>query len=347
MPKDMHPRLGSDYESLYRHNTQLRKQVDHLSTVREIGVAISGSLELNETLPVIANVVQGALEIRRLTIFVPDTDADVLRPVIAKYGDDLITQERLEEESAPRHGSPLGEAVDSRSVVLVQTPARHEAYVPLITKGEPVGVMLLEDRLDGNPFDNDEVRLFQDLGKQIAIAINNAQLYALAVNDGLTKLYVRRYFDLRMAEEFAQAKRYNRTFAVMMFDIDHFKKFNDTHGHQTGDLVLEQFARILKKNTRQADICCRYGGEEMAIVLPETDMDEAAALAEKLCSQIRGYAFVGSEKQRLSVTTSIGVAEYGPDYATPEALVKAADEALYRAKKSGRDRVELAQDTAL
>jgi len=337
------PRLEGDYEALHRRNIELMKQVDHLSTLREIGLAISGSLELGEALQAIANVVQGALDVRRLTLYQLDKEENVFRPLVAKYGDDLITRDRLEEESAPRKGSSLGLAVDNRTVTLTNAPGLCEACVPLVAKSEPLGVMVLQDRRDGLPFGKDDAVLFQQLGSQIAIAINNAQLYALAVTDGLTRLFVRRYFDLRLQEEFSQARRYRRAFSIMMFDIDHFKKFNDTHGHQTGDMVLRQFAALLQRNTRQTDVCCRYGGEEMAIVLPETRIEEAAILANKLCALIRGHAFTGAEGQALSVTTSIGVAAHRDEYTGPEEMVKAADDALYRAKETGRNRVELAK----
>jgi len=342
MTESGHSRLGGDYESLYRRNLELSKQVDHLSTLREVGLAVSGSLELSETLTIVAHVVQGALELRRMTIFELDTADDAFRPIVAKYGSDLITEDRLKEESARRRGSPLGEAVDSRSVVLVNTPHQNAAYVPLIAKNEPLGVMLLQDPRDGLPFTPDDADLFRQLGSQIAVAIHNAKLYAMAVTDGLTKLYVRRYFDLRMAEEFALARRYGRPFSLLMFDIDHFKQFNDTHGHQTGDLVLQQFARLIEDNTRRADICCRYGGEEMAVILPETGLDEAAVLANKLCSRIRNHVFLGVGDKELSVRSSIGVAEFLADFEGPADMVRAADMALYEAKALGRNRVELA-----
>ena len=204
--------------------------------------------------------------------------------------------------------------------------------------------MVLEDRPDGAPFTEDDAVLFQQLGSQIAVAISNAHLYALAVTDGLTKLYVRRYFDLRLGEEYALADRYGGQFSVLLFDIDHFKKFNDTHGHQTGDMVLRQFAQLLRKNTRGSDVCCRYGGEEMVIILPQTGPDEAEVLAEKLCRAVRMHPFRGTENQELHVTTSIGVATYGPGCPGPDALVEAADKALYLAKESGRDRVCSAED---
>lgn len=336
------PAADADFEALHRRNLQLSKQVDHLSTLREIGLAISGTLELNETLQVIANVVQGALDVKRFTLYEFTKDGVGFRPIVAKYGSDLITRDRLEEESAPRRGSPLGKAADMRMVILNSTPTSNEVCVPIVAKNETLGVMLLQDRKDGLPFSSEDTLLFHEIGSQIGIAIHNAQLYALAVTDGLTGLYVRRYFELRMEEEFDQASRYGRIFSMLLFDIDHFKKFNDTHGHQTGDMVLKQFALLLQKSTRRADICCRYGGEEMSVVLPETQMEEASLLAHKLCTAVSKQVFIGAADQKLSVTTSIGVSEYRSEYTSPNDMVKAADEALYEAKAQGRNRVELA-----
>jgi diguanylate cyclase (GGDEF)-like protein len=332
----------ADYEALYRRNLALMRQLDQLSILREISLAVNASLELSETLPVIVNVVQGALDVRRVTIFALDRAGAVFRPVAAKYGDDLILAERLEEEHEPRHGTALGRALDARTVLLENTALRRTAYVPLLAKNEPLGALVLQDPRDEAPFNDDDAALFRQLAAPISMAIHNARLYALAVYDGLTGLYVRRYFDLRMDEEFAQSGRYGRTFSVLLFDIDHFKKFNDTHGHQTGDAVLRQFADLLRQNTRQSDTCCRYGGEEMVIILPETGIEEAALLADKLCSAVRRHVFRGTEEQALSVTTSIGVAEFDEAYTNPAEMVQAADTALYEAKRSGRDRVEIA-----
>jgi diguanylate cyclase (GGDEF)-like protein len=335
--------LARDYESLHRNYLALLRQVDHLSTLREIALAINSTLDINETLPLIANVVQGALDVSKLTIFQFDEDGLAARPVIAKYGRDLIGKDRLDEESAIVRGTPLGQVAESRSVVLVCDDLHNAAYIPLVAKNALLGILRIEDPRDGVPFREEDASLFQSLGAQIALAINNAQLYAMAVMDGLTQLYVRRYFDLRMDEEFDQARRYRRSFSLLLFDIDHFKRFNDTHGHQTGDMVLQQVAKLIQNNTRSADICCRYGGEEMAVILPETQIREAAVLANKLCGRIRDHAFRGTEDgARLAVTVSIGVSEYLEGMKEPGEMVAAADSVLYRAKDAGRDRVEVA-----
>lgn len=340
MQKEVPANQSGDYESLHQSNVSLRRQVDHLSTLRQIALAING-IELDQVLPPIADVVQGELEVRRFAIILLDRDRATGTPVIAKYGRDLITRERLEEEVVQIHGTPLGEAIDTRMPIIVNTDYESQAFVPLIARENPVGIMRLEDRRDASPFSKEDLPLLQDISSLIAIAIDNAQLYSLAVNDGLTGLYVRRYFDLRMDEEMEQAKRYGRDFSLMLFDIDHFKKFNDTHGHQTGDMVLQQFSQLLRDNTRKSDICCRYGGEEMAVILPESRLDESAILANKLCDIIRNHPFEGMAGGKLTVTTSIGVTQYHEDFETPAEMIKAVDDVLYKAKELGRNRVEL------
>lgn len=335
-------RPTGDYDALYRSYIAALKQIDHLSTIREIGLAINSSLELDEILPTVAEVVQDGLDVRKLAIFVLGKDGENAHPVVAKYGRDLILKERLQEEMTPVRGTPLGDALKTRLPVLVNTQYQSTAFVPLIANNAAVGVMRLEDPRSSDAFTQEDAVLFQSVGSQIATALNNAQLYALAVTDGLTGLYVRRYFDLRMDEEFEQATRYHRDFSLLMFDIDHFKKFNDTHGHQTGDMVLQQFATLLQSNTRKSDICCRYGGEEMCVILPETRLEEAAILANKLCETIRSHVFHGIEEKELKVTSSIGVAQYEEDFSGPRDMVQATDQALYKAKELGRNRVELA-----
>ena len=342
MPPRGRARLGGDYKSLHRQNLTLARQVDQLSMLREIGLSINRSLELAETLPDIARVVQGALDVRRLTIYELDREHGRLRPIIAKYGDDLITRDRLEEDSVPHRGTPFGEALETGQVVYVDVAHVHQVYVPLLAEYSAVGVLLLEDPRDGEPFDREDATCFYQLGLQIALAIHHATLYALAVTDGLTGLYVRRYFDLRMQEMLDEARRYRRCFSLLMFDIDHFKRFNDTHGHQTGDAVLRAFARLLRDNTRRSDICCRYGGEEMAVILPATGGPEALRIAEKLRATVAGHTFTGAEGQALQVTASVGAAPYAESCRTCEDIVRAADAALYQAKEAGRNRAVLA-----
>lgn len=164
--------------------------------------------------------------------------------------------------------------------------------------------------------------------------------YKLATTDGLTELYNHRYFQEQMQMFCANAKRYEGVFSLIILDIDFFKKFNDNFGHQSGDAVLRQVAFVLKKNVRATDIVCRYGGEEMSIILPNAKEDEAVSIAQKLCDIVSTQKFKLSNNRESNVTISLGVATYGQtDGTEPSKIIESADKRLYNAKNNGRNRV--------
>lgn len=163
--------------------------------------------------------------------------------------------------------------------------------------------------------------------------------YKLATTDGLTELYNHRYFQEQMIMQVANSKRYNLNFSLIIIDIDFFKKFNDTFGHQSGDAVLKQVAQKLKKNVRATDFVCRYGGEEMSIILPNTDKNEAIITAQKICQAIAEKPFKLANDKESQVTISLGVATYPEDGEAPIELIEQADKRLYAAKENGRNQV--------
>jgi diguanylate cyclase (GGDEF)-like protein len=340
------PERNKIYEALYRRCRSLEKQIEQLTALREISFAVGRSLEFSEIVTIIAEVVQGALNVPRVILYSYEEDSALLVPLVAKYGNDLITRERLQEDSVPARRKPFQEVLSERRIFLTQSFSGYKAFIPLVIRESTLGIMVLERLSSQEPFSPEEERFYLDIAVPISIALHNARLYQQAVRDGLTQLYVRRYFDVRVAEEFAQAQRYGRVFSVALMDIDHFKKFNDTYGHQTGDAVLRQVARILQTTTRASDICCRYGGEEMALIFPETELRSARVIAEKLRMTIETTTFVGAQGEKLHLTASFGIAAYTPNLSVPDGLVRAADEALYRAKEGGRNRVEMATENA-
>lgn len=164
----------------------------------------------------------------------------------------------------------------------------------------------------------------------------------MAVTDQLTGLYNRRYLASHLSAMFDRAFWTGRPLAVMILDIDHFKQVNDTHGHDVGDKVLQEFAERVSGAVRGIDLACRYGGEEFLIAMPDTDMSFASVVAERLRQEVATSKFIlNSGRDELSVTVSIGIAstENGPDEDSAQKLIKRADEALYEAKTSGRNRV--------
>lgn len=165
------------------------------------------------------------------------------------------------------------------------------------------------------------------------------QVYKLATNDSLTDLYNHRFFQDQMRINLEYCRRYGGTFSLLLIDIDKFKTFNDTYGHLVGDEVLRQVSKLLKDSVRKADIVCRYGGEEITIILPHTSNPNAYILANKLCKLVGEHKFVVSKELTVNVTISLGVSSYPDSAKTVPELIEIADKIMYNAKQNGRNKV--------
>ena len=165
-----------------------------------------------------------------------------------------------------------------------------------------------------------------------------------STTDALTGVYNRRYFDRRLYEEFSRSKRYDEPFSMIMIDVDHFKRINDHWGHPIGDLVLRRFAERIKASLRETDVLCRYGGEELGLLLPHTSLDHALHLAEKLRHKMAASEILTEDaaegKGAIRVTISLGVSSLFPEISSSDQLLGMADKALYFAKESGRNCVK-------
>ncbi len=164
------------------------------------------------------------------------------------------------------------------------------------------------------------------------------EIYRLSTVDGLTQIFNKRYFAETLERELSRARRYDRPLALMMFDIDHFKKCNDTYGHRAGDHVLRHMADLVRQRARKVDVVARYGGEEFAVILPEIDLAGAVLFGDSLRRMVQDEEFV-FEGRRIPLAVSVGVADLDPGIANADDLVKKADARLYRAKQTGRNRV--------
>jgi len=163
--------------------------------------------------------------------------------------------------------------------------------------------------------------------------------YKLATTDGLTALFNHRYFQDNLLSLIKKSEKQKLAFSLLIVDIDFFKKFNDTYGHQAGDVVLRKTADLLKKSVKSSDIVARYGGEEMVIILTKTEKKQAITAAERICQTVAAKKYILGEGIETNVTISLGVATYPEDGLSPQELIEFADKGLYKAKQSGRNRV--------
>jgi diguanylate cyclase (GGDEF)-like protein len=244
------------------------------------------------------------------------------------------------------------------SFTLAQT--RSAILLPLATAKSTLGMVLVVTPLQESLVTQEKMRLLSVLSRQCSLVMENAVLYDkllrdkqeieeankkilyLSQHDALTDCYNRGHMNAELPRELRRSLRYRRPLSLTLCDIDHFKTVNDSYGHACGDMVLKEFVKSVKELVRDSDWLARYGGEEFLLVLPETSLENAARLAERLRAHIGGRKFAW-EKETIAITASFGVVgigpEAGPKAVDAETLLNLADDRLYQAKKNGRDQV--------
>jgi diguanylate cyclase (GGDEF)-like protein len=219
---------------------------------------------------------------------------------------------------------------------------------PISIGGRKVGVLNVTDKTGGRPFDDIDLSLLEIIGPQMAVALERAEwqeraneFQLMSITDSLTGMPNRRYLEERLAEELNRSKRYDFPMSFLMIDIDDFKAYNDKNGHQAGDLAIQITGHCLKAALRAADVASRYGGEEFCILLPQTGMAEAGAIADRIRQRVSNTHYPHGKTQPLGrVTISVGVSTFSQMVSTSETIIAAADRALYQAKSLGKNRVE-------
>ncbi|MEO5937306.1 MAG: sensor domain-containing diguanylate cyclase [Terriglobales bacterium] len=268
-----------------------------------------------------------------------------LTPLLAE-GDMIPTEAGLTSQALVQGRSVLQNDVSQApGYVPGYAETRSEICIPLIFFGEKLGVLVLDSKTP-NAFLESDVTPLESVADICAAAIQNAHHFEsakqLAYLDGLTGIFNRRFFEMRIVEELERANRYKSQLSVIMLDIDNFKRLNDEFGHLLGDEVLRQVSAILQQHLRKGDVVCRFGGEEFAVLLPQANNESAMEVAEKLRRAIETYHFPGVPRP---VTVSAGTA-YFPEFGeTRDEVVSAADAALYLAKQAGRNCVMNASKT--
>jgi diguanylate cyclase (GGDEF)-like protein len=258
--------------------------------------------------------------------------------------------------SVYREGLPLIGNIDQFSTPAVPERGYKTKWFisfPIAIGNRKFGVLNLADKLGGGAYDTNDLNAIESVGPQIALAVERAawqqranRFEVMSITDPLTGLHTRRYLEARLAEELSRSRRYDYPLSFMMIDIDDFKLYNDRNGHQSGDRALEITAQCLRSALRKVDVASRYGGEEFSILLPQTPLQEAGVIADRIRRKIIETAFPHGKSQPLgAVTVSIGLSSISPTLDSAEAIVRAADRALYHAKSHGKNRAYAYQGT--
>lgn len=336
--------------------TVIQQQAAELETLKRLSLNLTASLDLQTVLQAVVHEAMGLVENARTAhIFLYDEESNQLR-----FGAALSSNGHLKSPwSKPRPDGLTFTVAQRGEMILVEDMREHPLYdgtpsdwegaivgIPLKMGEKVVGVMNLS-RTKTGPFSDSELRLLQLLADQAAIAIVNARLHERvsrqALSDTLTGLPNRRALDEHLEEELQRARRRGTPFSVLMMDLDGFKAVNDNYGHDVGDRVLQVVFNYLARGLRTSDFLARYGGDELTLVLSQTDLAPAITVADKLLEKMRRFSFELPDGKRLRLGLSGGIAVYPIHGQTASQLLRAADEALYRAKKYQRGSFKVAR----
>jgi diguanylate cyclase (GGDEF)-like protein len=319
----------------------LRRQVEQLSAIRDLCLIVNDDVSLERILERALAVLGGLMDAQEISVFLSERQGDDehLVPIAHRTGEKTVVR--------VTNGEPLEvapdvalRALDARRTVVEPGRGGLRAATLLVAEGEVMGALEVRLAEPGDELDLRELeRTLEGLAKPIALAIRKPALYDRAVVDGLTGLYTKRHFLEQVTHHMAARTRLGTPLSMLVIDVDHFKKVNDTHGHVAGDAVLAEVARRVRAAIRGYDLAFRYGGEEVVILCPNTILDDAVGLAERLRRTIADTP-VQAGAVSIPITASLGVAELDPDLMEePGAFVEAADKHLYVAKRNGRNQV--------
>lgn len=345
--RPIHKRVSHERDFLRRRSKFLEARlallegdVEVLSAMRQVARAAAAHEGLDRVLEETLKIVQELVSADWVTVFVHDEKSGELVPrAHRREGRSFTGRDIL---PGMIDDTNVNEAFRFGSVIKEVESGRLLAAVPAISGGARLGVVAVSAPLTGTAEEKGQrVEAFEsalkDVAETIAYTLRAVTLQTKAVVDDLTGLGDRGLFDERLSEMLALALRKNQALSLILVDIDHFKEVNDTHGHQAGDQVLREVAELLSKNLRRYDSAYRYGGEELALILPQTELADAVKLAERIRVKLEKKVFIG---RKIRVTASFGVTALGGTNLTEAALIAAADSEMYKAKANGRNRVE-------
>ncbi len=353
--KDEAEKLKKRSDILVHVARSLDDELYELTISQEVSSIIYSRLDHKEIVTAILEIIERSIDCHLCGLLFIDEENMAETMVEVKYPTTQNEVEKFKLKMVETFNDLSGGALSPEQVAVspADGPNIIDAYAGSgnILSSYQANLLLAGDRTIGvlaitnsfpNAFTDEDLRVFSIIARHSSIAINNTLLHKkvkeLSITDGLTGLYVYRYFNDALEKEIQRASRYQQTFSSIMLDIDGFKKLNDSFGHLQGDEVLKELAQILKRVCRQIDIISRYGGEEFMIILPETDIEGAFILAERIRMVVKNYAF-GTKDAPIDLTVSVGVANYPQSATSKLDLIKEVDKALYKAKAEGKNKV--------
>ena len=314
-------------EAEERLNEQLQRRLAELQAVSQITELIHSSLDFDRVGPLVLEILTKVINVASCCLFVIDK----------------TRAETLFSASVGMSGGSIPVQAATGLPTDVEYHDAHFACTSVVDHKQMMVVFCAEDA-DIDAMSDEDRLVLQAVASELCVAVENSQLYKLtrrlAITDELTGLNNYRYLQQRLDEEIERAKRYRKDISFIMIDADDFKRFNDTNGHIAGDGALAEIGTVLRSVVREVDVVCRYGGEEFSVVLPETDAAGAFVAAEKLREAVATHRFMNADGERTEVlSVSVGIATFPIHAQDKESLLRCADDALYHAKRNGKNRV--------
>jgi diguanylate cyclase (GGDEF)-like protein len=349
--KSSRSKLLRMFDILNQRTSELEKSQAQIESIYETSRTLVEKLNLDEVVEEILNIVQKIMGYQFFTLFVLTEQRMLSLLGEIREGKKVTNGElrprRLDgilrtvvEKAKP---SRIFDAARESDLKMDEKWIRSLMAVPLISRGNVIGVIDARSTKSGAFLDQDE-KMFSILAGSAALAIENAQLHQkteeLTIVDDLTDLYNFRYFSRKLGAEVMRAERYHLPLSLIMLDIDWFKRCNDTYGHLFGNMVLKDLARRTRDSVREVDVVCRYGGEEFAVILPQTRKADAQMIGERIRRSVESADFVSEFKDaRVKITVSLGIASFPENGRTVKELIERVDQALYLAKGRGKNLV--------
>lgn len=350
-----HERLGEFMHSYYKAEFAglNRKYSRNLAAITELTEIFANSLRVRESFKHILTGIQTYFGFDRVRLYLIDEKARKLK---GELSSDIrgqiknISYEEIPLEAGAHRFADI--VLGKNSNTFMERYKDCVLYMPLVVQGVTIGLLIVDNLLSQQKIEPGGLAMLKSFAGQIGLALDNVRLFdkveELSLYDELTKLPLRRYFNQRFQEEFYRAERFNTPLTLIWADIDYFKEVNDTYGHQIGDKVLKEVGRAILSNLRKIDFPCRYGGDEIIILLPQAGGEEARKLANRLSEEIAEIKIPVpfSKAREVSVSMSIGISTFPADASSMEGLLGKADDALYWVKSHGRGRIALAAEAA-